>query len=83
VELHDEAWVESVGNCSLNLQRGDRNQSVRPVPAGAFECVLTEEGWRNVEGLLEPFCESGTSGIQKCWRGGASVGHRNGNPNER
>jgi hypothetical protein len=64
VALHDEAWVESVAKCSLNLQRGNRNQGVRPAPAGAFECVLTEEGWRDVEGLLEPFCESGTSGFQ-------------------
>lgn len=64
VALHDEAWVESVGECFLNLERGDRNQGVRTASSSTFECVLTAEGWKDFEGLLEPFCASGASGFQ-------------------
>jgi hypothetical protein len=32
VALHNEAWVESVGECCLNLQSGKRNQGVRTTP---------------------------------------------------
>jgi hypothetical protein len=68
--LHDEEWIESVGGCSLNLRRRDRDQGVRATPFNIFECVLSAEGWRNVEALLEPLCESGPSRFQWLTRQG-------------
>src|ERR1039458_6838228 len=64
VALHDAMWVESVGECRLTFRRGNRNQGVREVDSLDFECVLTSEGWSNVEGLLDPFCDSLTAGFQ-------------------
>ena len=64
VALHNEAWVESVGGCSLNLRRANRNQGIRQSRTLRFECLLSPGGWSNVEGLLEPFCESETTGFQ-------------------
>jgi hypothetical protein len=64
VALQDEEWVKPVGECCLNLRRGNRNQGVRQEQALKFECALSPDGWSNVEGLLEPFCESNTSGFQ-------------------
>jgi len=62
--LHNEAWVESVGECALNLRRGDGNHGVRESHPGVFECLLNAEGWRSVDELVEPFRESDTSGFQ-------------------
>jgi hypothetical protein len=64
VALQDQEWVKPVGKCCLNLRRGNRNQGVRQAQGLEFECVLSPDGWSNVEGLLEPFCESNTSGFQ-------------------
>jgi hypothetical protein len=64
VALHNEEWVESVGGCSLNLLRGARDQGIRQSRTFPFECVLTPDGWSNVEGLLEPFSEARASGFQ-------------------
>jgi hypothetical protein len=64
VALQNEEWVKPVGECCLNLRRGNRNQGVRQAQALKFNCVLTPDGWSNVEALLEPFCESNTPGFQ-------------------
>jgi hypothetical protein len=64
VALHDEKWVEPVGDCRLVLKRGNRDQGVCQVGSSSFECVLSTDGWSNVEGLLEPFCNSNTAGFQ-------------------
>lgn len=64
VALQNEEWVKPVGECGLNLRRGDRNQGVRQTQPLKFECVLSPDGWSNVEMLLEPFCESNTTGFQ-------------------
>ncbi len=64
VVLHNETWVVPVGECSVNLRRGEWNQGMRRAPSGTFEWVLSAEGWRNVEGLLEPFCDIAPTGFQ-------------------
>jgi hypothetical protein len=64
VALQGEAWAEPVGGCSLTLGRGARNQGVYEVDPLKFECVLSSHGWSNVEGLLEPFCDSDPAGFQ-------------------
>jgi hypothetical protein len=70
VAVHAEAWVESVGGCRLALRRGTRNQGVREVDPLNFECVLSSGGWSNVEGMLNPFCDSRTAGFQWLTREG-------------
>lgn len=70
VALQGERWAESVGGCKLTLRRGTRNQGVREVDPLNFECVLSSGGWRNVEGLLDPFCDSHTAGFQWLTREG-------------
>ena len=64
VEFHNEAWVESVGGCSLTLRRGNRNQGILQSQTLRFECVLSSDGWNNAEGLLGPFSESNTTDFQ-------------------
>ena len=64
VALQNEEWVKPVGECCLNLRRGNRNQGVRQAQPLKFNCVLTPDGWSNVEALLEPFCESNNRGFQ-------------------
>src|SRR5690349_21605845 len=71
VSLHDEVWAESVGGCRLTFRRGNRNLGVREVDPLNFECVLTSDGWSNVEGLLDPFCDSHTAGFQWLTSGGS------------
>jgi hypothetical protein len=64
VALHDEMWIEPIGGCRLALKRGNRDQEVCQVGSLSFECVLSTDGWSNVEGLLEPFCSSDATGFQ-------------------
>jgi hypothetical protein len=68
--LQGEVWAESVGGCKLTLRRGTRNQGVREADPLNFECVLSSGGWSNVEGLLDPFCDSHTAGFQWLTREG-------------
>src|SRR5258707_4927003 len=69
--IQGEVWAESVGGCKLTLRRGARNQGVREVDPLNFECVLTSDGWSNVEGLLDSFCDSHTAGFQWLTREGS------------
>jgi hypothetical protein len=64
VTLENEIWVEPVAGGSLDLRVGKRNDGVRQEQPLLFACVLTREGWSNVEGLLEPFSESDSPGFQ-------------------
>jgi|SRR5215475_7511465 len=64
VALQNESWVEPVRSCCLNLRVGTRNHGVRQVGPHRFECVLSLDSWRNMEGLLEPFLGSTSSGFQ-------------------
>jgi hypothetical protein len=64
VALQNEVWAEPVGGCCLNLRRGNRDQGIREVDPLNFECVLSSDGWSNVDGLLDPFCDSNTTGFQ-------------------
>lgn len=68
--LHNEPWIEPVGGCSLSLRRGNRNQGIRQSQTLRFECMLSSDGWSNVEGLLEPFCEHNATGFQWLTNGG-------------
>jgi hypothetical protein len=71
VALNNEMWLESVGNCHLNLRVGKRNEGIRQVEPFRFECVFTSMEWGNLEVLLEPFSESDISGFQWLTTGGS------------
>jgi hypothetical protein len=64
--------VGSVSGCSLDLRVGTRDDGVRQVQPLGFECVLSTEGWRGVEELLEPFSEPDSSGFQWLTTGGGT-----------
>jgi hypothetical protein len=64
VALQNEVWVDPVGGCCLSLRRGNRDQGIRQARTLQFECVPSPDGWSNVEGLIEPFCQSQTFGFQ-------------------
>lgn len=48
-----------VHGCSLIARLGDSDRGVerRPDSGAAFVCELSQSGWKNVSGLLEPFAE--------------------------
>jgi hypothetical protein len=64
VSLNEKPWIESIGGCYVEFRVGDGNEGIRQCAPLNFECVLTQGGWKNVEGLLDPFCESASSGYQ-------------------
>lgn len=64
VVLSELPWIGSVKGCCLTLRLGDGEQGVRQTGPLIFDCTLNEVNWDNVEGLLEPFCESEPTGYQ-------------------
>jgi hypothetical protein len=64
ISFQNEAWAVPVGGCRLSMWRGSRDIGVRQVAPLDFECVLSSAGWSNVEGLLDPFCDSDSDGFQ-------------------
>jgi hypothetical protein len=62
--LHSEPWIEPVHGCRLFFHRGTKNIGIRQVAPLDFECVLRADGWSNLEGLLDPLCESDSNGFQ-------------------
>jgi hypothetical protein len=73
ITLNEKSWFAPVSGCNLILRLGRTNSGIRQLEALNFECELSADGWNNVEGFLEPFCSSATTGFQ--WltnRGGIS-----------
>ncbi len=64
VSLKEKSWIESIGGCDITFRLGKRGEGIRQRGPLNFECVLDSEGWKNVEGLLEPFCELNAGGYQ-------------------
>ena len=62
--LQNEAWTVPIGGCQLSLRRGTRDEGVHQLEPRKFECVLSSDRSCNVEGLLDPFCDSSTTGFQ-------------------
>jgi hypothetical protein len=56
--LHEQPWIEPLGGCELKLCLGGRDEGVAQIGPSRFECVLRNEGWDDIAGLLKPFCES-------------------------
>lgn len=70
ISLSEQPWIDSVEDCHLTLRLGDGGQGVRQSGPSTFECVLSVDEWFNVEGLLDPFCESELNGFQWLSRNG-------------
>ena len=58
VPLDKQPWIEPVGGCELELCLAKRDRGIIQAGPSRFECVLSHEGWLEIAGLLEPFCES-------------------------
>jgi len=56
--LHEQPWIEPVGGCELKLCLSGHDKGVVQIGPSTFECVLRNEGWDDIAGLLKPFCES-------------------------
>jgi hypothetical protein len=61
-DLHHDRNIEALGGCRLTFQLHDRDLGIVRRAQSTFDCVFTMEGWRQIEGLLGPFCESATPG---------------------
>jgi hypothetical protein len=64
VDLEALPWVEPIQGCRVRTVLGDRDRGVRQTVSANFECLLSSNGWQDVEGLLDPFCESDVAGFQ-------------------
>ena len=64
IALHEERSVEPVRGCQLYLRLGSRDDGIVQNAPQSFQCIMSEEGWLDVSFLLEPFCETDTSGFQ-------------------
>ena len=58
LSLHKQSWIEPVDRCELELCLGKCDRGIIQVGPSRFECVLSDKGWADIAGLLEPFCES-------------------------
>jgi len=63
ISLDAQPFITAVNNCRLGLTRGEHDIGIKG-SGEVFECVLTSEGWKAVEGLTEPFCETELAGFQ-------------------
>jgi hypothetical protein len=56
IPLHEEWWLESVEDCTLDLRIGTRNLGVVERAPSKFECIVTSDTWANMISLVDPFC---------------------------
>ena len=64
VALDEQPGIEPIQGCRLTARLGELDQGVRQTGPSSFGWSLTSSGWDNIEGLLEPFCESDSAGFQ-------------------
>ena len=53
--LHEEPWIEAIGECRLDLEVGIRDCGVIQRGPMRFEYVLKEDSWSDLALLVEPF----------------------------
>jgi hypothetical protein len=74
IALHDEPGIKAIDGCHLELRLGKRDEDIVQPALLQFECILSDEGWLDVSGLLQPFCETNTKGFQwLVWKGPISL----------
>jgi hypothetical protein len=61
IALHEEWWIESVGECHLDLRAWERDLGVVERLPLKFECVLTPDAWSEMVEKSEVFCTSLTA----------------------
>ena len=57
VAVHEFSTVQPIGGCQLLFKINDVDRGVIQLGTTTeFECLLTRTSWRQVAGLMEPFC---------------------------
>ena len=56
--VNELPFVETVGACRLRARCAFERSGIRATAATDFEWTLDPESWREVEELLEPFCQA-------------------------
>ncbi|WP_165246522.1 hypothetical protein [Paludisphaera soli] len=69
IAVHEWPGVEAVDGCRLVLRVGPGDRGVIRLRDAGFECVLSQSGWDQVAGLVEPFSQGG-AGYQWLVRSG-------------
>ena len=64
IALHEEPGFEPIDGCMLFFKSGKGDQGIVEDSHQAFDCVLSDGGWLDVSFLLEPFCETDTTGFE-------------------
>jgi hypothetical protein len=66
IALHDLNFVTPIGDCELILIVADDDQGILASDSDSlFMCMLSQETWEQIAGLIESFCKSGgLSGYQ-------------------
>lgn len=64
ISLHQQPGIQPLEGCELTLLRADNVQGVRETAEGKFEWVYTIDGWLEVAGLIQPFCQGDAGGFQ-------------------
>lgn len=59
--LHEQPYIEAVGECRLTLRVGNRDQRIVPSGRSCFEWILTAAGWEWVWELASSFADQGCS----------------------
>jgi hypothetical protein len=63
--LHEQPWVDAMDGCRFTWRTGSKKFGVqRQSSRNEFVLENSEDGWRGVEGLLEPFATASTGGFQ-------------------
>ena len=57
IALHQQPGITAIGGCELNLRIDKRDVGLLQSKTMKFDCALTDEGWREVADLAEPFCD--------------------------
>jgi hypothetical protein len=64
IALHEQPGIRTVAGCELTLLRADNVQGVRETAPGEFEWLYSIDGWLEVAGLIQPFCQGDAGGFQ-------------------
>ena len=66
VALHDLSFITPIDNCELILITADNDQGILPSDdANLFMCMLNTESWKQIVGLIDPFCSpAGSKGFK-------------------
>lgn len=64
IPLHQQPGIQPVAGCELTLLRANDVQGVREIAPGKFEWLYSIDGWLEIAGLIQPFCQADAVGFQ-------------------